>query len=430
MPQPDTSGWLTIHPRGHWYFRAPRLRPLLSSRKRVPSKLGPFALKKPVTLGKAPLVPGSFQTKVRYSFKNHVLTIGPILGILTSGEGLDFKGNRDNFKDIIKSGKKHGALVYVFTPGSIDWEHKKVRGYLYHEKNDIWSEAVMPFPHVVYNRIPTRKVERRDDVRITLQQIAATQNVTLFNPRFFDKHQLFELLEKRPEAVPYLPDTKRVDTFARFKSFCQKYPFVYLKPILGKAGEGIMRIEKNGTRWRLQRVHNQKSITRHFSTLESAWKHFISKAKEKPYLLQEGISLATYQKRPFDIRVLIQRNGLGDWHVTGYGIRRAGKKSITTHVPRGGSILSTDKVLPSLFGEHADLVHQHIEHSALTLARLLSHEIPSLAEMSMDLGLTMDGRIWFFEANSKPEKFDEPNIRRSSLKNIIQYAQYVAKMNR
>jgi hypothetical protein len=51
----------------------------------------------------------------------------------------------------------------------------------------------------------------------------------------------------------------------------------------------------------------------------------------------------------------------------------------------------------------------------------------SLAEMSMDLGVDQEGGIWFFEANAKPMKFDEPDIRRRSLDRIFQYGQYLLK---
>lgn len=69
-----------------------------------------------------------------------------------------------------------------------------------------------------------------------------------------------------------------------------------------------------------------------------------------------------------------------------------------------------------------------IHHTSLTIAQALNEEIKDLAEMSMDLGLTEDGKLWFFEANAKPEKFDEPTIRRLSLSNLIHYAQYVSRL--
>jgi len=85
-------------------------------------------------------------------------------------------------------------------------------------------------------------------------------------------------------------------------------------------------------------------------------------------------------------------------------------------------------VLSELFQEQAEAVRQQVEKTALTIAAALNEKIEHLAEMSMDLGLTSEGKLWFFEANAKPEKFDEPNIRKGSLSNLIRYSQYVSKL--
>jgi hypothetical protein len=49
----------------------------------------------------------------------------------------------------------------------------------------------------------------------------------------------------------------------------------------------------------------------------------------------------------------------------------------------------------------------------------------TIGEMSLDLGIDTSGQIWFFEANSRPMKFDEPEIRKRSLERIIQYSNYL-----
>jgi len=50
--------------------------------------------------------------------------------------------------------------------------------------------------------------------------------------------------------------------------------------------------------------------------------------------------------------------------------------------------------------------------------------------MSMDLGVDKQGNIWFFEANSKPMKFDEPHIRQKSLERIFQYSRFLLRQKK
>jgi len=69
--------------------------------------------------------------------------------------------------------------------------------------------------------------------------------------------------------------------------------------------------------------------------------------------------------------------------------------------------------------------------AALTLARQIERSARTLlGEMSMDLGIDETGRIWFFEANSKPMKFDEPHIRQKSLERIFQYSLHLYRLKK
>lgn len=422
------SGWLTILPSGKWYVKGSRFPIPRGSKRHITVPLGPLHVEQKLTLGLAPTVAGRYRTRIRWSIDNNTLQIAPLIGILTSGRGESFKGNRENFQEISKTGQKLGALVFVFTPDGIDWETHKIRGYLYNERKEFWQEFATPFPHVIYNRIPTRTVEQKEYMQETLERISQLENVTLYNRQFFDKESLFITLQAIEEAAPFLPDTYKLDTSERLKLFAKKHAVLYLKPVRGKAGEGIMRLEKRDGIWILRRVHQQKSLCTSFDNLDQLWTYLNPIIQQKPYIIQQGITLATYNNRPFDVRVLTQKNGNGHWGITGVGIRQAGVRSITTHVPRGGTILCPAKIFPEIFGEEQALfIRQSISEAVLTIAKALQQNMIDLAEMSMDLGVTAEGHIWFFEANSKPEKFDEPDIRRASLRNIIYYSQHICR---
>ncbi|MCL6459347.1 MAG: YheC/YheD family protein, partial [Gorillibacterium sp.] len=103
--------------------------------------------------------------------------------------------------------------------------------------------------------------------------------------------------------------------------------------------------------------------------------------------------------------------------------------SITTHVPRGGHIDNPENALISSFGQkRTPLLMKKVEATSHIIAKRIEKAAGySLGEMSLDLGIDKNGRIWFFEANSRPMKFDEPEIRRKSLERIIEYSHYLSK---
>lgn len=115
--------------------------------------------------------------------------------------------------------------------------------------------------------------------------------------------------------------------------------------------------------------------------------------------------------------------------MTGIGARLAGARSITTHVPRGGSIEEPSSMLESTFGtERAASILKSVPTTALLIARQIERASDTmLGEMSMDLGVDENGGLWFFEANSRPMKFDEPAIRKLSLERIFHYGQHLAR---
>jgi hypothetical protein len=101
-------------------------------------------------------------------------------------------------------------------------------------------------------------------------------------------------------------------------------------------------------------------------------------------------------------------------------------------VPRGGSIEDPEKMLVGSFGtDQARKLMVKAKNAALLIARQIERSSGQvLGEMSMDLGVDRTGGVWFFEANSKPMKFDEPHIRQKSLERIFQYGQYLVKQKR
>jgi hypothetical protein len=353
--------------------------------------------------------------------------LGPLVGILTAqGNRYPFTGVKTNFIDIMKTGKRKGAIVFVFTPESIDWKKERIEGYLYHQSS--WKKVLFPIPNVVYNRISTRNLEDEPESQQCITRLQQISGVTLFNPHFFDKDELFSILERSPNLTKYLPKTTPLLTVQDLQDMLKSFKHVYLKPTQGKAGSGIIKVSYDPTshKYQLYVQKRQFSKPKQTKSISKLWtavrKHLIS----SPYIVQQGISLAQINECPFDCRTLVQKNKQGAWQVTGLGIRVAGANRITTHVPRGGRIEAPDTVLGQIFPlPKAKEIQDNVKQLALDIAEDLDRHYSHLGEMSMDIGVDKDGELWFFEANSKPMKFDEPNIRQKSLENLISYSQYL-----
>lgn len=365
-------------------------------------------------------------TKVLIRTSGDEIEIGPLIGILTVEGKKNFKGIRSNFIDLIETGRKMGAFVYVVPIENINVKKNSVTGFIYYPQKKKWIKETLPFPHVFYNRIPNRKSEEQEYVQQGLQHLNSLKKTSLFNPCFFDKASLYETLRHHPKLFSNIPETRLFHGISDLQIMLHKYPFIYLKPLKGMAGKGIFRLEKLNDGYVLKFQQGKELLQRQFNDQANLYS-YLQEDCQNPYLIQQGIPLACYQDKIFDFRLLMQKNGLDQWVLTGIGIRQSGEGNITTHVPRGGSVQSPSTLLPLVFPQlSVGKILQKLEGMAHMVSQSLEKKWPSLGEVSMDIGLDDNGHLWFFEANSKPGKFDEPEIRKRSLENLIQYARYCA----
>ncbi|GIQ69872.1 YheC/YheD family protein [Xylanibacillus composti] len=359
----------------------------------------------------------------------------PLMGILTmSDPKRKFRGNHKNFADIVKAGRARGAEVYVVTMDDLSLHESRIKAYAYREDKGDWVPRWIPLPRVLYNRIPKREDEQIPHVREMLRECMRNSRVKLFNPSFFNKWIMKRWLCRSPKTKKMIPITKRYTASTRMLPLLRKYGFLYLKPEHGKAGKGILRVQRTGGSkpYTLYAQDMRQTTSESFATLKEMTSSIRKRTEGENYIIQQGIDLCSSKGRPYDLRLLLQKNRKGNWAVTGVGARVAGESSITTHVPQGGRIGEPVRLLSASFGPaRGKNIYQRVRLSGLNIAKQIEKASGrSHGEMSMDLGVDKRGNIWFFEANAKPMKFDEPAIRELSLRRLIDYAAFLANSKR
>jgi len=356
-----------------------------------------------------------------------------VMAILTMDDtDKGFRGNRRNFIDIIEVGKQAKILVYVTTSTHLKLHAKKIIGFTYDAESRMWDRKYFKLPDVVYNRIPFREDEWIPEVQNKITECLNHPYIRLFNSSFFNKWTLFKWLSKDKRTRRFVPITRKYKDDIYLIPLLKKFSFLYLKPEKGKAGMGIMRIRRLPNRKLRYSIDVQEKTGNHvyrYATVSQLKDKIRQFSEHEDYIVQQGIQLAHLYRRPFDLRVLVQKNNKGQWAISGIGARLAGEMSITTHVPRGGSIEDPRRLLIASFSSiKAKRILGGVRRSALVIAKQIERGAQTeLGELSLDLGVDKFARLWFFEANSKPMKFDEPQIRKKSLERLMQYCNFLVK---
>ncbi|WHX50719.1 YheC/YheD family protein [Paenibacillus woosongensis] len=366
--------------------------------------------------------------------------LGPLIGVLSDGPAGSTQnrfGSRTTFiKQLLKLGSKQ-SYIFAFTPRDINWEQETVNGYFLNESGHFYRKTV-PLPDVVYNRLPSRRAETTSSIGL-LRERFIRKKIPFFNWSFFNKSDIYKLLERDPMVNRYVPESIMNPTPEQIKNLLDRHSLIYYKPNNGSLGNGIYRlsyIPKNGyyARYRLR----GKNALLRFSSFGSLMRTLQERHGRslRSYVAQQGIRLIEIDGCPIDFRFHMHKNGRNNWVVVGIGAKKAGKGSVTTHLKNGGSLLTPEQALGRAFGSRADEVLRHAKNVAITLAQAIEyHHQHLIGEIGFDIGIDKDEKIWMFEANAKPGRsiFQHPSLRaegKASVEHILEHCLYLSKFRR
>ncbi|MGO4788776.1 YheC/YheD family protein [Paenibacillus sp. 2KB_20] len=150
---------------------------------------------------------------------------------------------------------------------------------------------------------------------------------------------------------------------------------------------------------------------------------FSKQIDSKRYLIQRGIHLLTYDHRPFDLRVMIQRNPEGEWEATGTVGRVAHPRKAVTNGSQGGTIYAADRLIrASADDAKTDELLQEIDRIALAVAAAMSHTYPALNELGLDLAVDRDLTLWILEVNTLPDPCPFTKLKqKDTIEKIVSY---------
>lgn len=229
-------------------------------------------------------------------------------------------------------------------------------------------------------------------------------------------------LSSHQELKHYLPDTI-VESKDNLYSFLTKYKTVYVKPNNGTGGRGVIRVKqyKDGT-YGYQLGLEKHQFTGYDSLYRSLGKHIC----KRKHLIQKGIPLLKYNGRPFDIRIMVQKNPSGYWECTGIIARLAHPKKIVTNYHRGGTPLPLESLLSAHLApkDIAPFV-QYLRDLGLEISEHVATGFPFVTAMGVDIGLDSDLKPWIIEVNTKPDPhiFNQLEDKRPYQK-ILHYLSY------
>jgi hypothetical protein len=374
---------------------------------------------------------------ISYKPKSKTLHLGPLIGVMVSRYRIKsaerpFGASTLFCKEMTEACQRAGASVFFFTPEDMKKSTATLSGHAYH--NGSWLKKTFPIPHVIYNRLTSRRYENLAHVQSFIQHAKSRYKTAIFNEKYLNKTEVFQALRKDESLRRYLPESYLCKNYTMFKAMSNRYESLFLKPITGSLGKGIIKIQKLPN-------HKYECLTTHptgvnkqsFSSLRALYQKLSPKLSKQNYQLQQGLHLITVQHRPIDFRALVQRDHAGKWAITSIVGRIASQDQFVSNIARGGSLSKVKTALAqSSVRSNASLISSKLRQATLLIAQGIEDHIPShFGELGIDLAVDRHQKVWLIEVNSKPSKDDNTAILtemkiRPSVKNVVKYAQFLS----
>ncbi|WP_432777013.1 YheC/YheD family protein [Brevibacillus gelatini] len=351
----------------------------------------------------------------------------PTIGILTWREGKRF-AEPTYFRRLLKAGQELGCTVFLFSPKDVLASGKQVRGYVLDAQGK-WQGRLFPRPDAVFDRYRYTPTQAFKDY----VAFRRTSDFLYANNRLANKWRVHEVLYRDTRMHRWLPETLLYNR----KNLIQmlgRHSLLYVKPLNGTGGRNLFSIEKRGGGYRLLGRDKKRAKVQSFFTDISAVLRWADRwTRQEKFIVQQGLNLQLVPSRAVDMRLLIQKNGQGEWSITGHGIRVGGERSATSNLHGGGKAVPVSDFLRPRFGEDrtAQIVRD-CEELAYQTALTLEDHFGRMVEFGLDIGIDVDGRAWLIEVNPKParEIFREMGAieqYRQAIRRPLEYALYLAK---
>lgn len=350
-------------------------------------------------------------------------------GIMTYCNGPHFM-EKAYYKKLTLIGRRHGIRVFVFSPKRVDYDRGEVTGYEY--RDGAWRANTFPLPDVVYDRCFVGPSYRQ--YKPFIDKLQSDPRITFLGHGLSGKWQVHQMLGKSKELSRWLPET-HVLSQETLRSMLQRYPAVIIKPAAGTHGIGVVRIAAKpaGTFSVTGRNRENKPFRKRFRS-EAGLLTFVQRfTASRTFLVQPFLALQTPDQLPFDVRVLVQKNGSGRWQTTGMAVRVGEKKGITSNLHGGGKAVPLSPFLSRYFPQaQCERIKEEIDRIAQVLPPVLESHHGRLAELGIDVGVDRDGHVWIIEVNSRPgrtvfRQIADRDARLRSISQPVKYAHYLMK---
>jgi hypothetical protein len=334
-----------------------------------------------------------------YEMQLHLneILIGPYIGLLITNEERRLTSSRLNKLLIYvrEYAQIHGAIV-VFALDKVDRESRLIEGYCYNPVKKCWQPGTFPYPAAVYRTVGLCAAWKNHFLSVIGDKI--------FNNPFFNKWEMHQWFSREPGIHPHIPDTVLYHSSADVLKMLERSPSLYIKPVLGLQGRGVVRMSAENKILTLKYRENGVNSIVTFEDTAKACEYIEKRFRPGRYLVQQAVDLLEYKGGLIDFRCVAQKNQSNEWVCRAIIGRSGVKDSIVSNISSGGTAFSADNLLGKVFPgseAHIDELKEKISAFALAVCKKLDEYGINCGTLGLDIGIDRQERLWLIEINNR-----------------------------
>jgi len=328
--------------------------------------------------------------------KNEI-KIGPFIGLLVAEEDKQLTTSRLNkMLDYVREySKLHGAVV-VFALDKVDTANLQIEGYCFNPHANIWQRGIFPYPQSIYRTVGLSGKWKNHLLSVIGDKI--------FNSRYFSKWDLYQWLSKNDEIGHHIPCTSLYRSHQDVLDLAEKYGKVYIKPVFGLRGRGIVQVSKGDETFVFKYREDGTNHIIELRELNEVVDFLQRRFHDGRYLIQQAIELLEYRGGKIDFRCIMQKNQAGIWNCKAVICRRGERGSVVSNISSGGKALPAIDALSLLFSRDKKVIYtlkEKIETFAIKVCNILDELGVNCGNLGIDIGIDKGGYIWLIEVNNR-----------------------------
>ncbi|HBE77140.1 MAG TPA: hypothetical protein DDW65_05080 [Firmicutes bacterium] len=331
------------------------------------------------------------------SFAHQELVIGPYIGLLLSKESRRLTPS--SLKKMLVYAREystlHGVLV-VFALDKVNRAERFIEGYGYDPIRNGWREGEFPYPSAIYRTVGLSEEWKN--------HFLSAIGDNIFNSRYFNKWQMYQWFSNDRVLSPHIPYTVLYSSPQDVLAMLEKFQKVYLKPVSGLRGHGIVRISAANPLFIFKYHENHENYSITLENSNKARQYIQEHFAHGRYLIQQAVDLLEHQGGVVDFRCVVQKDQFNVWICRAIIGRAGGKGSIVSNISSGGSAFPAQELLKKVLAvpeKDVFAIEEKITALALNVCNTLNDYGIHCGTLGLDIGVDKTGQLWLIEINNR-----------------------------